>query len=854
MVCHRPAVGHTMLPPCAPAPHHAVVPVSTKPADPHSPITPSTPTSTPHSPTQSPRPTSTPTVTPTIAELDSSPPTSTNHATSHNLSPPSPPPPIRTHPMVTHSQNNIFKPKTLHHATMASPLPSPKPTCVPQAIKDPHWRRAMSEEFNALIRQGTWELVPSHPDQHVLGCKWIFRIKRGKDGSITRYKARLVAKGFHQRPGSDYLNTFSPVIKPTTIRTVLSLAVSRRWPLKQLDVNNAFLHGELDEELYMQQPAGFIDQTHPSHVCRLRKSIYGLKQAPRAWFRALKAFLLSQGFFNSKSDSSLFIYNRGSVVIYFLVYVDDIIVTGNNISFITSLIRTMGHRFSLKEPSDLSYFLGIEAVSVNDGLFLSQHRYIQDLLQKSGMTEAKPVATPLASTSNLLLHTGVTLPDGSDYRKLVGSLQYLALTRPDISFAVSRLSQFMHKPTDVHWQALKRVLRYLRGTTSHGILLRPQQSLSLHAFSDADWAGDRDTCLSTTGYIVFLGGNPISWRAAKQRAVARSSTEAEYRALAASSSELVWVIHLLNELGIPVTDPPALYCDNVSATYLSSNPVLHSRMKHIAVDLHFVRDLVDKTILRVSHIASNDQLADGFTKPLPSTRFICLRDKIGVADGTSILRGRVKEGCVLVISAHKGEFETGYERGGQTREPVQLAQTLGVSTLFVVVNKMEDPIVKWSKERYDEIESKMIPFLRFLGYNVKKRSKGPFRMPIIDKFKDMGTVIMGKVESGTMREGDSLLVMPNKAQVKVLAIYWDEDKATCAGPGENLWVKLSGIEEEDILSGFVLCGVAGYKAVLHVHSVVEECKIVELLQQIDPKTKKPIIMNVFHSARYHPPA
>ncbi|GKU88975.1 hypothetical protein SLEP1_g3180 [Rubroshorea leprosula] len=495
IACHRPAVDRSLLPLCAAVPHHAV---------PHSPASLLALTSTPRSPTQRPCPTSTHTVTPTIAELDSSPPLSSTHATSDAIPLPPPPPPMRTHPMVPRSQNHICKPKSLHHATMASPLPSPEPTCVSQALKDFHWRWAMSEEFNALIRQGTWELVPSHPNQHVLGCK-------------------------------------------------------------------------------------------------------------------------------------------GSVVVFFLVYVDDIIVTGNNLSFITSLIRTMGHRFSLKEPSDLSYFLGIEAVSVNGCLLLSQHRYIQDLLQKSGMTEAKPVATPLASTSNLLLNTGVPLPDGLEYRKLVGSLQYLAFTRPDISFAVSRLSQFMHKPTDVHWQALKRVLRYLRGTTSHGILLRPQQSLSIHAFSDADWAGDRDTCLSTTGYIVFLGGNPILWRAAKQRAVARSSTEAEYRALAASSSELVWVTHLLNELGIPITDPPALYCDNVSATYLSSNPVLHSRMKHIAVDLHFVRDLVDKKVLRVSHIASTDQLADGFTKPLHSTRFTCLRDKIRVADGTSILRGRVKE-------------------------------------------------------------------------------------------------------------------------------------------------------------------------------------------------------------------
>ncbi|XAR58344.1 Protein-synthesizing GTPase [Bertholletia excelsa] len=265
---------------------------------------------------------------------------------------------------------------------------------------------------------------------------------------------------------------------------------------------------------------------------------------------------------------------------------------------------------------------------------------------------------------------------------------------------------------------------------------------------------------------------------------------------------------------------------------------------------------------------------------------------------------------VLVISARKGEFETGYERGGQTREHVQLAKTLGVSKLLVVVNKMDDPTVNWSKERYDEIESKMIPFLRSSGYNVKKDvlflpisglmgsnmktrvdknicpwwdgqclfealdavevpprdPKGPFRMPIIDKFKDMGTVLMGKVESGTVSEGDSLLVMPNKAQVKVLAIYCDDDKVRHAGPGENLRIRLSGIEEEDILSGFVLSSVvnpipavsefvaqlqvlelldnaiftAGYKAVLHIHSVMEECEIVELLQQIDPKTKKPM--------------
>ncbi|GLT69637.1 hypothetical protein SLA2020_417730 [Shorea laevis] len=219
----------------------------------------------------------------------------------------------------------------------------------------------------------------------------------------------------------------------------------------------------------------------------------------------------------------------------------------------------------------------------------------------------------------------------------------LSLTRPDLCFAVNRLSQFMHSPTNAHWQAVKRVLRYLNGTKFHGLLIRPQTSLSLHGFSDADWAGDKDTLISTTGYVMYLGSNPVSWKATKQRAVARSSTEAEYRALAAASSEVVWICNLLHELGVYQSTPPVLYCDNLGATYLSRNPVMHSRMKHIAIDLHFVRDLVDQKILRVSHISSKDQLADGLTKPLSSTRFISLRSKIGVTDGSSILRGHVKE-------------------------------------------------------------------------------------------------------------------------------------------------------------------------------------------------------------------
>ncbi|GKV42443.1 hypothetical protein SLEP1_g49847 [Rubroshorea leprosula] len=312
----------------------------------------------------------------------------------------------------------------------------------------------------------------------------------------------------------------------------------QNWPIRQLDVNNAFLHGHLEEKLFMAQPVGVVDPALPHHVCRLRKSIYGLKQAPRAWFQEL-----------------------------------------NDPSAVSSLINCMSTRFSIKDLGTLSYFLGIEAVPTSAGLFLSQHKYVNDLLHHFRMHEAEPVATPLATNIGLQLLFGTAFSDGSDYQRLI----------------------------------------------------------------DGDWAKDQDTMVSTTGYIVFLGQNPISWRAAKQKAVARSSTKAEYCALVATASEVVWIRHLLGELGIFCSPSSAIFCDNIGVTYLSLNPVMHSRMKHIAIDLHFVRDLVDQRVLHVSHIASQDQLADGLTKPLSSIWFSHLRSKIGVANGTTVLRGCIKE-------------------------------------------------------------------------------------------------------------------------------------------------------------------------------------------------------------------
>ncbi|XP_019096651.1 PREDICTED: uncharacterized protein LOC109130950 [Camelina sativa] len=269
----------------------------------------------------------------------------------------------------------------------------------------------------------------------------------------------------------------------------------------------------------MSQPPGFVDADRPDYVCRLKKAIYGLKQASRAWYMELKNYLLVMGFVNSVVDTSLFILRRGSSIVYMLVYVDDILVTGNDKPLLRQTLDSLATRFSVKDHEDLSYFLGIEACRDETGLHLTQKKYISDLLTKTNMLLSKPVNKPMATTPKLSLHTGTKLSDPAEFRSVVGSLQYLAFTRPDISYSVNRLSQYMHNPIDEHWKAVKRVLRYLNGTSSHGITLRRQTSTNLHAYSDADWGGDSDDLVSTNAYVVYLGYNPISWYSKKQRGV-----------------------------------------------------------------------------------------------------------------------------------------------------------------------------------------------------------------------------------------------------------------------------------------------------------------------------------------------
>jgi len=467
---------------------------------------------------------------------------------------PSPVPPTRSPssiarlPRVTRSQTGSLKPKTfpdfhLYCVTrhplqtfVATTLPR-KPTTYRQAAAHPEWLAAMTLEFQALIDNNTWTLCPRPPHRTIIKNKWVYKLKQKADGSLDRYKARLVAKGFQQRDGIDYTETFSPVIKPATVRIVLALALTFDWPLIQLDVSNAFLHGVLTETVFMEQPPGFVHPSFPDYVCKLSKSLYGLKQAPRAWFHRLSEALLERGFVGSKVDSSLFLLHTSSVHIFFLVYVDDIIVIGNNISAINGLISSLQAEFKLKDLGSLSYFLGVHVHRDRQHLHLSQSKYIFDLLHRVNMEGAKPYPAPCTSGKRLTTSDGDPLPDPSFYHHIVGALQYCTLTRPNISFSVNQLCQFLHCPSSAHLSAAKRVLHYLKGTPDHGLLFT-KGPLRLHAYCDSDWAGDPSDSKSTGGYGVFLGSSLISWQAKKQPVVSRSSTEAEYRSLAITTPEL----------------------------------------------------------------------------------------------------------------------------------------------------------------------------------------------------------------------------------------------------------------------------------------------------------------------------
>ncbi|KAL5854459.1 hypothetical protein ACOSQ4_004261 [Xanthoceras sorbifolium] len=524
---------------------------------------------------------------------------------------------------------------TVFSAQSSSLLPGPtraaEPKSYSEAAAHPKWQEAMSYELQDLQANGTWSLVPLPVGKSPIGCKWVFKIKHRSDGSIERYKARLVAKGFTQLEGIDYQDTFSPTAKIISVRCLLALAASNGWSIHQLDVTNAFLHDDLSEEIYMSPPPGLRRQGEDNLVCRLHKSLYGLKQASRQWFAKFSEAICSAGYVQSRADYSLFTRKQGKSFTALLIYVDDILITGNDSNSIAATKEFLHSNFRIKELGNLKYFLGIEVSTSKNGIFISQSKYALEIITDAGLLGAAPIDTPMEKGLKLSDKSDL-LKDSSQYRRLVGRLIYLTVSRPDITYAVHVLRRFMHQPRKLHMEAALRVVRYLKGAPGKGLFFSSNSDFKLRAYCDSDWAGCPLTRRSTTGYCVFLGPSLISWRSKRQKTISLSSAEAEYRAMTGVCCELTWLRYLLKDLGLSHDEPALLYCDNKAALHIAANPVFHERTRHIEMYCHYIRDKIQDGSVITKYVNSVHQLADVLTKPLGKEFFVPMVHKLGVQD------------------------------------------------------------------------------------------------------------------------------------------------------------------------------------------------------------------------------
>jgi hypothetical protein len=473
--------------------------------------------------------------------------------------------------------------------------------------------------------------VDKPPGANVIDVKWVYKVKYDTSGQVSRFKARLVAKGFKQLEGIDYNEVFAPVSKYTSIRTLMALVAAEDLELELLDIKTAFLNGTLEEEVYISHPPGY-PQGPPGTVLRLKKTLYGLKQAPRAWHQRLDTELCSIGFSVSAADPGLYIYTKDSSRAYLMVYVDDLLIAAHDPQLISHIKKKLTAVFDARDMGAAKAYLGmrIERDRGSGQIKLSQTAMTLDLVQKYGMEESKIKTTPLSLNIKLTAEEGEPLDtEKHPYSQLVGSMMYLSVcTRPDISYTVGALARYMAKPTMVHWQAAKGVLRYLSGTSTYGITYG-RTTDGLLGYCDADYAGDQDTRRSTTGYVFTVGGGAISWSSKRQPTVAASTTEAEYMAAATAVKEALWLRSLFADFSFDIT-PVQLLADNQCAIKLLRNPISSLRSKHIDVIHHFARERVMRGDVSFAYIKTDEQLADILTKALPGTKhYVCCKG-IGV--------------------------------------------------------------------------------------------------------------------------------------------------------------------------------------------------------------------------------
>lgn len=486
------------------------------------------------------------------------------------------------------------------------------------------WQTAIAEELQSLNDAGTWELVDAPRGARVFPSKFVLKIKRHSDGSLERYKARLVLLGHLQRPNVDFYDTYAPVADFTVVRIILALACCRGWYVRQFDVKTAFLNGELDEEIYMRLPEGFQDAR--GQVCRLLRSIYGLRQAPRAWSKKLCDDLLSAGFRPLVHAESVFRSTAPSPLVLIVIYVDDILVISHDKKAVNQVEALLSSLYTIKDLGDAEYFLGVKIERSPSRIKLTQTSYINSMLERYGMSDSKPAPTPMVQPVDLM----ATLPTSDanleamksvPFREAIGSLLYLAVrTRPDIAVAVSILAKHSNAPGRSHWEAVKRIMRYLKQSSEQGLVYTKSDNVKLSIYCDSDWATDPNDRHSRTGVLCLVGDCPVSWTSRKQTVPSVSSCEAEYIALFEAGRDAVWIRNLLCELGeCPDAGPTTVLHDNQGSIAWAEGGM--RRVKHVELKYHYTQHLIKTRQIRVEYVASEDNKADGLTKALVGLSF-----------------------------------------------------------------------------------------------------------------------------------------------------------------------------------------------------------------------------------------
>lgn len=505
-----------------------------------------------------------------------------------------------------------------------------EPKSYSEALEGPNakkWMEAVENELLAHYTNETWTLVKKTGREKEISCRWVFKIKQNPDGSIDRFKARLVARGFTQREGEDFNEIFSPVVRMDSVRLLFSVCAQFNLKYRQFDITTAFLYGEISEELYMKPPEGL--EVEDGFTCKLNKSLYGLRQAPRCWNEKFSKMLKEFNMNPTQSDPCVYVSNDKRL--YLALYVDDGLIFSEDEREINRLLNYLQANFQIK-TIDSNCFIGVEIDKLADGsLKLHQKGYILKMLEMYKMNDCKPVKTPLETGHDLnqpLVLDGPIIND-VPYAAAIGSLLYCAVaTRPDLAYALSVLSKFTDSPRKEHWKAVKRVFRYLKGTSGVGLIYKAVKEPRLICYSDADWAGDHETRRSTTGLITSLATGPITFKSQKQKAVAISTTEAELMASTPAVVDMIWIDRFLKELGRDTGLKPKLLIDNQSAIKLIKNPEFHPRTKHIDIRYYFAREKYEEKLFDIEFVRSEDQRADVFTKPLTVAKFKEMCDSI----------------------------------------------------------------------------------------------------------------------------------------------------------------------------------------------------------------------------------